>query len=71
MDEKGCYTDSLDALKEVLDRLSPCEANKTVADLPYSLSVTPHSFEITCPAADGKRILAIFSDGKTASFSAL
>ena len=69
LDETGSYTDSLDALKEVLARLSPCEANKTVAELPYSLSVTPHSFEITCPAADGKSVLAIFSDGKTSSFS--
>ncbi len=69
LDEKSVYTDSLNDLKEVLSRLSPCEANRSVRDLPYELSVTPHTFEITCPSADGKNLLAIFSDGRTARFS--
>ncbi len=69
-DENGGYSDSLDVLKGILERLSPCEANKTVQELPYQLSTTPHSFEITCPAADVKGTLAIFSDGKTVAFPA-
>lgn len=68
-DEKGCFTDSLDALQEILGRISPCEANKTVRDLSYHISVTPHTFEITCPAADGKGMLAVFSDGKVCYWS--
>lgn len=69
LDETGKFADNIDTLKEVLERVSPCEANKTVKDLSYQMAVTPHSFEITCPAADGNRVLAIFSDGKTAVFS--
>lgn len=68
-DETGSYSDCLDVLKETLARLSPCEANKTVQELPFQLSTTPHTFEITCPSQDGARTLAIFSDGKTTSFS--
>lgn len=67
-DENGNYTDSLEVLKEILARISPCEANRTVRDFPYHLETTPHSFEITCPAADGKGTLAIFSDGKVTCF---
>lgn len=70
LDENGSYTDSLAVLKETLARISPCEANKTMRDLPYRLDTTPHSFEITCPCADGENVLAIFSDGKTAVFPA-
>lgn len=69
-DETGNYTDSLDKLKETLERLSPCQENKTVRDLPYEIGTTAHTFEITCPGADGKTVLAVFSDGKTTSFPA-
>lgn len=71
LDENGSYTDSLDMLKEILKRLSPCEENQTVQDLDYHLETTAHSFEITCPSADGKHLLAIFSDGKTTVFPAI
>lgn len=67
-DEKGVYTDNLIALKEILTWLSPCEANQTVAELPYQIRTTFHTFEIICPTADGEGTLAIFSDGKTARF---
>lgn len=70
LDEKGSYTDSLDVLKEILARISPCDDNKTVRDLPYKLDTTQHSFEITCPAADEGKVLAIFSDGRTAYYPA-
>lgn len=67
-DENGNYTDSLDTLKILLERISPCEANKSVRDLPYRIETTSHTFEITCPSVHENRTLAIFSDGKTASF---
>lgn len=70
LDETGSYTDSLDTLKEILARISPCEENKSVRDLPYILGTTAHTFEITCPSADGKSVLAVFSDGKSAQFPA-
>ena len=71
LDENGHYADRLDVLKETLARLSPCQANKTLrGDLSFRLDTTPHSFEITCPAADGENLLAVFSDGKTAVFPA-
>ncbi len=70
MDEKAGYACDLNTLKEVLGRISPCEENKTVADLPFQVYTTPHSFEITCPSSDGRKVLAIFSDGRTASFDA-
>ncbi len=65
LDAKGHYTDDLPALARILAENSPCEANRSLRDLPYSLSVTPHSFEITCPAADGRGEVVIFSDGRT------
>ncbi len=68
LDENGHYADSLDVLREVLARISPCEANRTVRDLPYQLATTAHSFEITCPGAEGGTVLAIFSDGRTSQF---
>lgn len=68
-DEHGCYTDDLDALKELLFKISPCEANRTVRDLSYKLYTTPHTFEITCPAEEENSLLAILSDGRTTSFS--
>ncbi len=68
LDENGHYTDNLSALKEILARISPCEANQALRDLPYQLSATPHLFEITCPGEDGAT-LAIFSDGKTKTYS--
>ena len=71
LDENGQYADSLEVLKETLARLSPCQANKTLReDLACRLDTTPHGFEITCPAADGKNVLALFSDGRTAVFPA-
>lgn len=69
LDENGCYTDRLRVLQELLERISPCEANGTLRDLPYRVSVTPHFFEITCPAADGKGVLAIFADGRTCHYA--
>lgn len=69
LDENGCFTDRLGTLREILERVSPCEANRTVQDMEYRISVTPHSFEITCPAADGKGVLAIFSDGKVCRYA--
>ena len=70
LDENGGYADKLEDLYEILARISPCEANKAVRDLPYDLTLTAHTFEITCPAEDGKSLLAIFSDGRTAVFPA-
>lgn len=68
LDETGSYTDDLNKLKELLNRLSPCDANRRVRELPYEISLTAHSFEITCPAGDGEHVLAIFSDGRTERF---
>lgn len=68
LDENGHYADSLEQLKEILARISPCDENRTVRELEYRLDTTPHSFEITCPAADGEHVLAIFADGKTTAF---
>lgn len=68
LDRHGCYTDDLAALTAILAAESPCEANRTIKALPYSLSVTPHSFEITCPASNGEGVIAVFSDGRTEIF---
>ncbi len=68
LDENGQYTDSLDTLREILARISPCEANRTVKDLSYQLATTPHSFEITCPGAEEGTSLSIFSDGRTSLY---
>lgn len=70
LDETGSYTDSLETLKEILARISPCQENRTVQDLPYRIGTTAHAFEMTCPAADGKNVLAIFQDGRTALYPA-
>lgn len=70
LDESGKYTDSLEQLKDILARISPCEENKAALDLDYRVETTLHTFEITCPSADGKQVLAIFSDGRTAVFPA-
>lgn len=70
LDENGHYADDLNDLKTLLAQISPCEANRTVCDLPYELTRTTHTFEITCPAENGKEVLAILSDGKTARFQA-
>lgn len=68
LDESGQYADSLERLKEILARISPCEENRTVSELDYRLHTTPHSFEISCPSADGKHLLSVFSDGKATAF---
>lgn len=68
-DTCGAYTEDLAVLTGILAENSPCAANRSVDGLPYTLSVTPHSFEITCPAEDGKGTIAIFSDGRTEIFS--
>lgn len=70
LDENGVYASNLDTLKETLHRVSPCEDNKTVSELPFQVFVTPHSFEITCPSSNGENVLSIFSDGRTASHRA-
>ncbi len=62
-DESGRFTDDLQELKDTLARLSPCEENASVRELPYQIHTTPHSFEISVPAADGKGKVVIFSDG--------
>ena len=35
------------------------------ADLPVKVQVTDHCFEMSCPAADGRHRLTIFTDGRT------
>lgn len=67
LDRDGRYTGDLSTLYRVLAEISPCEENKTVKPLDYTVTVTPHTFEITCPAADGG-ILAVFGDGKVTRF---
>lgn len=64
-DEHGCYTDDLAVLTGLLAKLSPCEANRSVRPLDYKLSVTPHSFEISCPA-EGAGTLVLSGDGRVA-----
>ncbi len=65
LDERGSYTDDMETLKEILARIAPCQENRTVRDLAYRIGTTAHAFEITCPAADGQNLLAIFQDGRT------
>ena len=55
----------METLKEILARIAPCQENRTVRDLAYRIGTTAHAFEITCPAADGQNLLAIFQDGRT------
>ncbi|MGN0299425.1 MAG: carbohydrate-binding family 9-like protein [Lachnospiraceae bacterium] len=69
LDENGCYTDQLDVLLSILRRLSPCKENSTVAELPYRVQTTRHTFEISCPDCDGIGELSIFSDGKVTHFA--
>ncbi|MDR2044641.1 MAG: carbohydrate-binding family 9-like protein [Clostridium sp.] len=66
-DETGVFCKDLEQLTEVLRRISPIEENAQVRPLPYRLEAAPHSFEISCPCADGSRTLVIFQDGKTVS----
>ncbi|MCD8023505.1 MAG: carbohydrate-binding family 9-like protein [Lachnospiraceae bacterium] len=63
LDEHGTFTDVLEQLNDVLRRISPCPENAQAAPLPYQISTTPHSFEISCPSPDGREIFCIFSDG--------
>ncbi len=69
LDQTGHYTDDLALLCDTLAAISPCEENKTVRPLDYTLTVTPHSFEITCPA-EKSGVLAVFGDGRAAHFDA-
>ena len=68
LDINGTYTDSLEALEAILKEYSPCEENKTVRPLSYQLETTTHTFEISCPSADGTGRMVIFSDGKVSRY---
>jgi len=67
--ETNHYTQSLDELVSILNRLSPNEHNRSIRPLEYRIETTSHTFELSCPSADGNHIHAIFSDGKTICYS--
>lgn len=67
-DDHGCYTDDLAVLRQLLAQLSPCEDNRTLRELDYTVTVTPHGFEVSCPAANGGT-LVLFEDGRTQLFA--
>lgn len=67
-DETGHYTDSLTDLTRMLEKLSPCESNRSIKPNNYCIETTSHSFEISCPNSSGAEYISIFSDGKTLSF---
>ena len=68
LDLHGCYTDSLDTLKDILATYSPEQITHKVADLAFEIETTKHTFEIQCPNADGTGMLTIFFDGKTSCY---
>lgn len=63
-DENGHYTDDFTALTEILHRYAALPENGRVLPLAYKISVTPHTFELSCPSADGKHIVVLYSSGK-------
>lgn len=63
-DENGRYTDDFTALTEILHRHAALPENGRVLPLAYKISVTPHTFELSCPSADGKHIVVLYSSGK-------
>ncbi len=66
-DLTGSFTEDLEECRQILRKYSPCKENAQVKDLPFCISVTPHSFEISTPAADGGT-LSIFADGLTRTY---
>lgn len=63
-DENGHYTNDFTALTEILHRYAALPENGRVLPLAYKISVTPHTFELSCPSADGKHIVVLYSSGK-------
>ncbi len=66
----GSFTSDLKVLKSILQEYSPCEENKHVKDLDYTIQTTDHSFEISVKTEgmkEGSRI-SIFADGRTTIF---
>lgn len=64
-DQTKRFSTDMNELVSMLEKLSPCEENKTILPLQYELEATKHTFEISCPSADHKHTHIIFSDGKT------
>lgn len=60
----GCYTSDFGALRAILYSNAPGEANRTLKSLPYCVEATPHTYVITCPAANGSDTLILYQNGK-------
>lgn len=60
----GHFSASLEELTQILKEYSPAEVNAGVADLPYRITATAHTYEISCPSADGNGELVLFGNGK-------
>ncbi len=60
----GRFSGSLEELQAILKEYAPSETNSRIADLPYRIETTSHSYEISCPASDGSGALVLFGNGK-------
>lgn len=66
-DIHGCFTDSLDTLKDLLAAHSPKHAH-TVSPADYTIAASAHQFEISCSNQAGDGVISIFADGKVCSY---
>lgn len=64
LDLNNHYSIHLKELTDILKTYAPNDRNRTVKALPYLIETTTHTFEISCPSSDGKRIIIIYSNGK-------
>ena len=64
-DLNGYYTDDFAALTDILRKYAALPENGRVLPLAYIISVTPHMFELSCPSADGRHRVVLYSSGKT------
>ncbi len=64
MDTYGTWCTSLDILRDILRESSPCEENRRLRPLDYTLETTSHTYEISCPSAEEGRRILLLSDGR-------
>lgn len=63
-DLHGSWCGSLDTLRDILQEYSPCEENRSLLPLDYTLETTSHTYEISCPSSEEGRRIVLLSDGR-------
>lgn len=63
-DLHGSWCGSLDPLRDILREYSPCEENRSLLPLDYTLETTSHTYEISCPSSEEGRRIVLLSDGR-------